>query len=218
MDIPAPPILADITVNGRTDQGARATDEAGLSVRAQSRDRRADLADRGASGAEGRHAARVVLADAAVPDQAAGVRRAGTDDRRSDRLHAGASRGSGETGVAIPARADLHAARGQPSGRSDRDVDDGRAGGGDELAGWLVRSGNAHGVRRIADRGRHAWPDAGSAGPLGPAVLSGHGPVGGATHRRGGFGRGVRPRAPSASEQQSARSHGSGTAADQAAV
>ena len=52
-------------------QGARAADQAGVSLRAQPRDRRADLADRRASGAEGRHAGRVVFADAAVPDQAA---------------------------------------------------------------------------------------------------------------------------------------------------
>ena len=46
--------------------------------------------------AEGRRAGRVVFADAAVSDQAAGVRPAGRVDRRPDRLHAGAAGRSGE--------------------------------------------------------------------------------------------------------------------------
>ena len=77
MDIPCAPILVDITVNGRHDQGRRAADQAGVPLRVRSRDRRADLADRGAAGAEGRRARRVVLADAAVSDQAAGLRSPG---------------------------------------------------------------------------------------------------------------------------------------------
>ena len=55
-DIPCAPILADITVNGRTSQGARAADQAGLPLRVRSRDRAADLADRGAPGRSRRRA------------------------------------------------------------------------------------------------------------------------------------------------------------------
>ena len=62
-------------------QGARAADEAGVPVRLQSRDRRTDLADRRAARAERRHARRMVFADAALPHQAAGVRRPGVDRR-----------------------------------------------------------------------------------------------------------------------------------------
>ena len=51
MDIPCAPILADITVNGRTDQGGGAADQAGVPLRVRSRHRQADLADRGAAGA-----------------------------------------------------------------------------------------------------------------------------------------------------------------------
>ena len=92
MDIPSAPILADITVNGRTDQGAGAAHQAGVAVRLQPRDRRADLADRRTAGADRRHAGRVVFAHAADPDEAAPVRRHGADDRRPHRLHAGAAR------------------------------------------------------------------------------------------------------------------------------
>ena len=52
MDIPCAPILADITVNGRDDQGRRAADQAGVALRVRSRDRPAGLADRRAAGAE----------------------------------------------------------------------------------------------------------------------------------------------------------------------
>ena len=73
-DIPCAPILADLTVNGKADQGRRAADQAGLALRVRSRDRPAGLADRRAAGREGRRARRVVLADAAVRHQAAAVR------------------------------------------------------------------------------------------------------------------------------------------------
>ena len=52
--------------------------------------RRAGVADRGAAGAAIDRAGRADVADAAVPDQAAGVRAAGRHRERSDRLHAGA--------------------------------------------------------------------------------------------------------------------------------
>ena len=52
----------------------------------------AGLADRGAAGAAVDGARREDVADAAVPDQAAGVRSAGVHRRRRDRLHAGAAR------------------------------------------------------------------------------------------------------------------------------
>ena len=51
-DNASPPILADIVVGGKTDQGARAAGQAGVPVRLRSRVRRAGMADRGAAGAE----------------------------------------------------------------------------------------------------------------------------------------------------------------------
>ena len=78
------------------DQGGRAADQAGVPVRVRSRDRRADLADRRAAGAEGRRAGRMVFADAAVPArsarQAVHYDAQGFVGRRSDRLHARAAR------------------------------------------------------------------------------------------------------------------------------
>ena len=76
-DIPCAPILYDARINGKVDQGRGAADQAGLGLRVRSCDGPADLADRGARGGEGRCARRVVLADAAVRDQASGVRAAG---------------------------------------------------------------------------------------------------------------------------------------------
>ena len=110
MDIPCAPILMDLTVDGRADQGDRTADQAGLDLRVRSHHRQAGVADRRAAGRERRRARRVVFADAAVRDQAAAVRSSGRGDRRSDRLHAGAARGSGEARVALQDRSDLHAA------------------------------------------------------------------------------------------------------------
>ena len=73
MDISSAPLLADIKVDGKRDQSRRAADQAGLPVRVRSRDRQAGLADRGDAGRKGQRAGRVVFADAAVPDQAAGL-------------------------------------------------------------------------------------------------------------------------------------------------
>ena len=93
-DLPCAPVLFDVAINGRRVQGAGAADQAGVSVRAQSRDRRADLADRRAAGAAVDGARRTDQPDAAVSDEAAAVRSAGRVDRRPDRLHAGAARRS----------------------------------------------------------------------------------------------------------------------------
>ena len=75
--LPAAPMLADITVDGRPNQGGHAGHQAGVRVRVRSRDRQAGVADRRASGAGVERARRADVADAAVPDQAAAVRAAG---------------------------------------------------------------------------------------------------------------------------------------------
>ena len=59
------------------DQGGRAAEQAGVPLCLRSRDRSAGLADRRAARAEGRRAGRVVFADAAISDQAAGLRSPG---------------------------------------------------------------------------------------------------------------------------------------------
>ena len=56
--MPCAPILADITVDGKADQGDRAADQAGLGLRVRSRDRPAGLADRRAAGRAGQRCRR----------------------------------------------------------------------------------------------------------------------------------------------------------------
>ena len=46
-DMSSAPLIADVTVDGRAAQGRRGAEQAGLAVGVRSRDRRADLADRG---------------------------------------------------------------------------------------------------------------------------------------------------------------------------
>ena len=88
-DLPAAPVLADITVNGRRIKARRAGVEAGVRLRLQPRDWPACLADRRAPGPAGQRAWRVVFADTAVSFQAARIRSAGRERERPDRLHAG---------------------------------------------------------------------------------------------------------------------------------
>ena len=64
-DLPAAPILDRHHRQRPQGQGDRAGHEAGVHVRARSRERQTDLADRRAAGAERRSARRVVFADAA---------------------------------------------------------------------------------------------------------------------------------------------------------
>ena len=52
------PMLLDITVDGRADQGGGAAEQAGVALRLRSRDRSARVADRGAAGAAVRRARR----------------------------------------------------------------------------------------------------------------------------------------------------------------
>ncbi len=83
-------------------EGRRAAHEAGVRVRVQPRDRRAALADRGEIGADVRRAGRVDRGDAAVPDQAEGLRPPGRDRGRPRRLHSG-DQGRGARGREGPA-------------------------------------------------------------------------------------------------------------------
>ena len=164
MDIPCAPILADITVNGRTIKAvAQPTKQAFLYVFDRVTGQPIwPIEERPVP--QGDVPGRVVFADAAVPDQAAGLRPAGAGDRRSDRLHAGAARGSGQGDRAVPDRPDLHAAGRQQGRRPDRDAGDGDAGRRDELARRLLRSRDAHPLRALAERGRHARARAAASG------------------------------------------------------
>ena len=119
-DIPCAPILARPHDERQDDQGGRPADQAIVDLPLRPGHRTAALADRGAAGAAVRRAAREDQPDAAIPDEAAGVRPAGRVDRRPDRLHAGAEGRGRQARVALQARADLHAADRQPVGRAAR--------------------------------------------------------------------------------------------------
>ena len=75
-DMPSPPVLVDITQNGRKHSGARLDRQDRLHVHPRSRQREADLRRRGAAGAQGQRAGRMVFADAAVSGEAGAVVRA----------------------------------------------------------------------------------------------------------------------------------------------
>ena len=62
-----------------------------------------------------------------------------------------------EAGRALQDRTDLHAAGREQGRRPDRHAGDGGAGAGDQLAGRLVRSRDPHPLRRLAERGRRRW-------------------------------------------------------------
>ena len=96
MDIAAAPMLVDLTVDGRPVKAVAVMGKQAMLYVFDRVDRRAGLSDRGAAGAAVRRARRVDVADAAVSDQAAGLRSPGRDARQPDRLHAGAARRSGE--------------------------------------------------------------------------------------------------------------------------
>ena len=75
-DNTAAPQLTTITPQRQAARRRRAGRQDRLPLRVRPRDRRADLADRGAAGPGQRHARREGVADAAVPDHAAAVRAA----------------------------------------------------------------------------------------------------------------------------------------------
>ena len=92
------------------DQGRRPGHQAGVRLRAGSRDRPARVADRGAPGAGLDGPRRTSVADAASSLQAAGIRPPGPDGGRPDRLHAGASRGGHRDHQAVRDRSGVHPA------------------------------------------------------------------------------------------------------------
>ena len=96
---------------GRPAAGDRRADhQAGVGVHVRPGDGRADLADRGAAGAAVRGAGRAPVPDPADADPARGVRDAGVDGGRPDRLHARAAGRSAGDRQELPARADLQPA------------------------------------------------------------------------------------------------------------
>ena len=151
-DMASPAILADITVDGRPIQAVAQPGKQAFLYGLRPRHRRAGVADRGTAGAAGRRPRRVVLPDAAVPDEAAGLRPPGFLHRRPDRLHARAARRGGGAGLALQAGTAVHAARRQPPGGSDRHPWPGRRQRRHELARRRLRSRNPRPLRAVAHR------------------------------------------------------------------
>ena len=120
MDIPCAPILADITIERPNGESRRAADQAGLPVRLQSRNRRADLADCREARSAGRRSRRMVLSDAAISDQAARIRQSGRLRGQPDQLHARVARRSNGARLEIQHRAALHSAVSEQGGRAAR--------------------------------------------------------------------------------------------------
>ena len=109
-DLPAPPVLADITVNGRRIKAVAQVSKQAYVYVFDRVTGAACLADRREAGAAGQCARRVVFANAADPVEAAGIRSAGRDRERSDRLHAGAQGRGKEDRQRVQVGAALHAA------------------------------------------------------------------------------------------------------------
>ena len=112
-DIPTAPILMDLTVNGKRIPALDPEHQAGPHLRAQSRDRRADLADRRAPGGPDRSARQLHGEDAALSDAARTARsdRPERDHRGvPDGLDAGAEAAGHRDPEQVPRRRPLHAA------------------------------------------------------------------------------------------------------------
>ena len=148
-DIPCAPILADIVVNGRTVKAvAQPTKQAFLYVFDRVTGKPIwPIEERPVE--KGDVPGEWYSPTQPFPTRPPAYDRKGFVDRRSDRLHPRAARRSGEADLEIQDRAGVHAARRQQGRRPARHAGDGDAGAGDELGGWLLRSRDAHAVRRV---------------------------------------------------------------------
>ncbi len=152
MDIPCAPILADITVNGRTIKAvAQPSKQAFLYVFDRVTGQPVwPIEERPVP--KGDVSGEWYSPTQPFPTKPAAYDRQGPVGRRPDRLHAGTTCRSSQADLAVQDRTDLHTARRQQSGRADRDALDGKSGRGYELAWRLLRSGNAHPLRWLAER------------------------------------------------------------------
>ena len=119
-DMASPPILADITVDGREIKAVAQPGKQAFLYGVRPRHGRTGVADRRAACATGGRTQRMVFTDPAVPDKATGLRPTRLVDRRPDRLHTRAACRGGRARLALQARTDLHTAgreQGRGSGR-----------------------------------------------------------------------------------------------------
>ena len=97
----------------QANQGGDAAQQDRVPLRLRSPDRGARLADRGTPGAAVERARGATIADAAVPDQAPGVRHAGLQRRRLDRFYSRVAGARPRAHRAVLAGSDVHAAVGR---------------------------------------------------------------------------------------------------------
>ena len=154
MDNPCPPILADITVNGRTVKAvAQPTKQAFLYVlNRETGEPIWPIVERPVE--KGDVPGEWYSPTQPFPTKPPAYDRQGIRDQRPDRLHAGAARGSGADRVKrYKHRSDVYAgALSKPEGPLAT-LDAGDGGRRIELAGRIVRSGDAHRVRVLASGG-----------------------------------------------------------------
>ena len=170
-DMSSAPILADITVNGRAIKAVAVPGkQAFLFVFDRVTGQPVwPIEERPVP--QVRRARREDEPDAAVPDQAAGLRAQLPEGAgRSDRLHAGAARAGAQEHRALQGRAvDVQPAGARQRQRHPRRDQHGQRGRRHQLAGHRLRSGDAHRVREREQRRHHV----GIAGPA-AAELLGH--------------------------------------------
>ena len=166
MDIPCAPILADITVDGRKIKAiAQITKQGWVYVFDRTNGQPVwPIEER--AGRKRQRPRRVVLADAAIRHQAAGLRSPGRVARRCDRLHAGAARGGAEAALALQDRPDLHAAGRQQGRRPARHAGHAVGHRRRQLAGRRARSRDEQAVRLLGDGAVGARPRASRSGEV----------------------------------------------------
>ena len=103
-DMPPHPILVDINVDGRPIKAVVQLTKQAFAYVFDRVTGAAGLADRGTAGSGVGCSRRAGVPDAAVSDEASGVRRPGNHDKRSDRFHAGAAGESDRGDQAVPDR------------------------------------------------------------------------------------------------------------------
>ena len=151
-DISSAPMLADINVDGKADQGGDSADQTMLALRVRSRHRPTGVADRGTSRAEGRRSGRMVFAHAAHSPPSLRRTRARASPTNDLIDFTPALRAEAVKIVSqYRARPHVYAAGVEQARRSARDADACPPCGRNKLAGRGIRSGNAHRVCLCAE-------------------------------------------------------------------
>ncbi len=152
-DIPAAPILADIKVDGKTIKAVAVPTKQGILYTFDRLTGKPVWPIEEKAVEKGEVPGEWYSPTQPMPTKPRGVRQERHIDGRLGRLHTGIARAGGGDRVALQARPDLHAARGQQGRRSARHAharpDERRI----ELARRRVRSGDAHVLRRVVERG-----------------------------------------------------------------